>query len=625
MAIADLITHHYAQATLRFANAPGYPLFTIVGWLWFQASALLAPWFNPIQRLSLYSTLYAIPALALLYSLLIKIQLPASPPAPSPDLRLSRSGEGAGGEVVLIAVCATLFFAFTRYFWHYSVSTENYTSATLQIQLMILLALRWQERRNERTLLWLAFVCGLSLAHQVTVALAVPAFIVFVLGQQPDTLRKPRLIFKTALVAFAPLLSYAYVYWRGAEHPEWRGQGQWPSAWAWFVDFVSTKQGQHTLGLGWLWEGIPRDMLRLVTNELTLPVLVGGLIGLCLLPRWRAGLLLGMIAVFAPFLYIDRDGNWYETIIALYPLWVIGIVVLANRVLRVSAFRVGTMREAVKTHERATRQRPPGLTNRWLLPAAWLKAALVASFALLALTKLMDNYPIENHRDRPDATGLAPGWALLADAPAQGAWVAGTYAENLALDYLTQIWGVRPDVKRLSATLAASKLGEPLYVSRSAMPLAQDTLPASARLSAQGLNLIAVKTEISADPPPSARLVGQTVGPGLELAGYEVFRDAEHLDLALYWRATRPMALDLAISLRPLNGGQLLNAEGQPIVIDSLHPVGGFYPTTRWLTGEIVRDDYALPAEGAEQARVVVYRALAGGYENFGDALIPLH
>ena len=32
----DLITHQYAQAQGRFSNAPGYPLFTMGGWLWFH-------------------------------------------------------------------------------------------------------------------------------------------------------------------------------------------------------------------------------------------------------------------------------------------------------------------------------------------------------------------------------------------------------------------------------------------------------------------------------------------------------------------------------------------------------------------------------------------------------------
>src|SRR4051794_40058536 len=33
----DLITHQYAQVQARPSNAPGYPLYTMGGWLWFHS------------------------------------------------------------------------------------------------------------------------------------------------------------------------------------------------------------------------------------------------------------------------------------------------------------------------------------------------------------------------------------------------------------------------------------------------------------------------------------------------------------------------------------------------------------------------------------------------------------
>ena len=57
----DLITHQYAQAQGRPSNAPGYPLYPIGGWLWFRLTRPLLGWaLNPVQRLSSYSTLWAI-------------------------------------------------------------------------------------------------------------------------------------------------------------------------------------------------------------------------------------------------------------------------------------------------------------------------------------------------------------------------------------------------------------------------------------------------------------------------------------------------------------------------------------------------------------------------------------
>ena len=75
------------------SNAPGYPLYTMGGWLWFQLGrGLLGPSHNPIQLLSGYSTLWALVALALLYALLLVI---AGGPTPAgwpsrPSSRLLR-------------------------------------------------------------------------------------------------------------------------------------------------------------------------------------------------------------------------------------------------------------------------------------------------------------------------------------------------------------------------------------------------------------------------------------------------------------------------------------------------------------------------------------------------------
>lgn len=45
----DLITHQYAQVEARPSNAPGYPLYTMGGWLWFRLGRGLFGWLlNPI-------------------------------------------------------------------------------------------------------------------------------------------------------------------------------------------------------------------------------------------------------------------------------------------------------------------------------------------------------------------------------------------------------------------------------------------------------------------------------------------------------------------------------------------------------------------------------------------------
>ncbi len=74
LAGGDLITHQYAQVQGRPSNAPGYPLYTMGGWLWFHGlRSLLGQHANPTAILSAYSTLWALLALWLLYQLIVDL------------------------------------------------------------------------------------------------------------------------------------------------------------------------------------------------------------------------------------------------------------------------------------------------------------------------------------------------------------------------------------------------------------------------------------------------------------------------------------------------------------------------------------------------------------------------
>src|SRR5512136_933524 len=70
----DLITHQYAQVQGRPSNAPGYPLYTMGGWIWFHLGRLiLGRDHNPLPILASYSTLWALVALWLMYRLILEV------------------------------------------------------------------------------------------------------------------------------------------------------------------------------------------------------------------------------------------------------------------------------------------------------------------------------------------------------------------------------------------------------------------------------------------------------------------------------------------------------------------------------------------------------------------------
>jgi len=599
----DLITHQYAQVQGRPSNAPGYPLYTMGGWLWFRVGrGLLGPWLNPTSVLSLYSTFWALAALVMLYLL---------------GLELS------GGRWGLAAL-GTVFYGATYFFWYYAVTTEQYTSAVFQTLVILWLAFRWQRERRDSYLVLLALVCGLSLAHMVTVLLVVPPLVWFIWREDPQIVRRWKLLEVMALVALLPLLAYAYVYARGAAHPEWWGEGSWPDAWRWFLAFVSTRQGREELT--WTLGPFTDEFPWLVVREMTWPGLLAGLGGILTLGRRRAGLLLGTLALYLAFCYVDRYGNWYQVWMPMYAILTLGLVAAASAVWRHAERRWG---------------------GRW---AGWVVRALViAALALLALSRLIAWWPEADQRGKPTDDGLRAGLAILADGPEVGAAVLAQTDEALSLQYVTQVWGERPDVEAVSADRAREVLAtgkRPLYVTVAALPVFLEEVTTGAHLSSAGMAMArAAREPLMGGPGSEAQFLHDSLGGGLELVGYRL-RPACSLPeatrrwllpsgeagpgvvhLTLWWRAAERPAGDFAISVRPTRSGGLISQGGVLVQQDRPAPVWGYSPTSRWEQGELVRDDYLLffgdawPYDGL---LVIPYRPVEGGFENLKEVRIPV-
>jgi hypothetical protein len=330
-----------------------------------------------------------------------------------------------------IAALLTAFHATTFFFWYYSVTTEQYTSAVFQTLLLIWLALRWDDAPRDAILLAMAFVSGTMLANMVTTLFILPPLLGFIFLKTDPAgwrgwhyLKRPGLILQAVGLALLPLVSYAYIYIRGAQHPEWRGSGQWASAWEWFVAFITIQQGRDELapGLG-LQTFFTAEFPALMWRELTWLVFVGGLIGLALLGRRRAIFFYSTLAIYFIFCWGYRFGNWFQVIIPAYPIFTIGLAALLTHGLAWAG--------------RFSRQ-------RW-------SAGLISLFLVgLLLFNLSRNYASANQRYRPDDTGLDPGWAILADQPVPPALIGADFAEWVALQYLTQVWGAAPGITATS-------------------------------------------------------------------------------------------------------------------------------------------------------------------------------
>ena len=508
-----------------------------------------------------------------------------------------------------IAAAVTAFYGLTYFFWYYAVTTEQYTSAVAWTLAVVLLAFRWERERRDGYLLALAFLMGVALAHMVTLLFIAPPLLWFVLRTEPKLVRRPRLLAGVTALALLPLLSYIYVYVRGAQHPEWRGVGQWASTGQWFFSFLSTRQGRGELTWS-LKPFLTKEFPALIWRELTWPGLIAGMVGIAAIGRRRAIMLYATLAIYLAFCWIDRLGNWFQVIMPAYALLVVGLGAGAGWLWR----RIG---------ER-------GASGRGVRVA---RGAILLGLAALVIYRGTVSYPRADSSHRAEDTGLQPGWAILADDPPQGVAVLGTLGETLALNYLTEIWGVRPDVRSVTSAQAQNLLAEGalLAATEAALPLVPAEVSPSAHYSALGRTLVALSAAPTVYlPQPGATPLGE-LRPWLHDFGGELQLQAGRIGVdratgetlaLLIWQALAPPSQDWAVSVRLLQGGQEIAQ------LDREHPVSGAYPTSRWAPGEVVADAYpfALPPGAAPDGiKILVYRKLAdGNFVNLDAAQFPL-
>jgi hypothetical protein len=605
----DLITHQYAQVQGRPSNAPGYPLYTMGGWLWFHLGrAILGSAYNPIPILSSYSTLWALLALWLLYRLILEV-----------------TNRGQGGNWLVAALVAA-FYGVTYFFWYYAVTTEQYTSAVAWTLAVIYLAVRWERTRpdpkGDRYLLAIALLMGVGLAHMVTVLFLVPPLLWFLLNAEPRLLRRPRLIAGAVGLALLPLVSYAFVYLSGAAHPEWQGAGQWPSTWQWFWSFLSTRQGRGEL----TWSLTPfltGEFPSLIRREMTWPGLVLGLVGLAALPRRQAIFLYATVAIYLAFSWVDRLGNWYQVVMPVYAILAVGIGGAADWAWTgpIADWRLRHRVTGIGVRS----PRSVGVTAR-VFPLL-----VVGVLVGLVIYRGVVSYPLADSSNRPDDTGLAPGWAILADQPPPGLRVLAIASEALSLDYLAEIWGLRPDVRTVTAPQAQEVLtaGSPmLAATEAALPLVPAEVSPDAHYSAIGGTLVEIRSEPgnslpSGGPAWHEQSWQHDFGGLLRLTGGRVRRDPDtgEIVVLLAWQAPAKLAEDWSVSVR------LLQGQDEVAQVDREELVAGAYPTSRWSPGEVVGDAYTFalpPGVEPDAARVIVYRRTPGGFENLDVARLPL-
>ncbi len=588
----------FALPTAGVVHPPGYPLYSILGWLW---NHLAVWWPEPATRSNGFSVWWGGLALGLFYLLSQVLLARVLPQLPTAMRRLA----GLVAAVVL-AVSPTL--------WSQATIAEVYTLNAFLVLALLDSLLIWAEaqrrvaagsrqgdipdldmradaRRARRWLITAALVFGLGLAHHTSMILMAPAAGLFVLRVYPGIVRRPRQWVVPMLVGLLPLVLYAYVPWRAAQTPyltvvlspdktlplyqaDLSGFIRWVTG-ARFATALRPPS-EAVLQLPQAAEWTVQQL-----GPLGLLLVVTGLVYLTL--RQRYGVLTLTGATFLAYLTFNLFYGIGDIAVLYIPVYLVFALWLA--------VGVGALASGI-----TNTQRVPQLARRQGL--AWLVLGVVLVWALL------QGGAGFAAQDRSRDVRARLWWdSLLQQLPAEDALLVSNDRDEMTpLYYYQNVLGQHPqltavypqmiedpafgDIGRAIDTVLATTTRRPVYLVKP-MP----GLDVKYNLAEQGVLTQVIGPAVTRPPERPTNLL---LGSALRLVGYDVsptdtLVSGDPLNITLYWQPQQRLQDDYTGFI------QLLDDQGTKVAQADDHLAGGvFYPTSLWRPGEFVRDVFTL-------------------------------
>ena len=180
-----------ALVTGGLAHPPGYPLYTLLGFIWLK----LLFFVRPIFAANLLSGLFGASAAAMLYLILERL---------SGRRRLSTTN-----------AALALVFVFSYPIWSNAVITEVYTLAALLYLIALYAVLKFNDEPSGRHALIMLFWSGLMLAHHFSAAaILIAVVMVFIFNRPAASFFTVKNSIVGAAVFVLPLTLYLFLLWR---------------------------------------------------------------------------------------------------------------------------------------------------------------------------------------------------------------------------------------------------------------------------------------------------------------------------------------------------------------------------------------------------------------------------
>ena len=612
---ADSGEFQFVPYMAGLAHPTGYPLYTMLGWLWSHT----LPLGDVAYRMNLFSALWAAMAVALLYI------------TSTIFLRLVNA-KMPQGALYASALVATTAFAVSKTFWSQAIIAEVYSLHAFFVALIFYLLLRNAGRPDHSSLLLLmAFSYGLSLTHHRTMLLLAPAMAVFLwltgletrpIAPDRRMIHPGHLALRGVLVFLLPLLLYLYIPWRAPFTPYLRLS---LSADKELVLYQNTPQGFFNLVMGHMFRGElgyrPETLTRLrmvaalLRDQFGLVGVALGLLGvlrLALGRRWELLALTGLAylanVVFTLVYFIGDIFVLFIPSYLVFALWLaLGTATLGEGLGQAIIIWKGTP-VRYGPWEEGYQKMISGIRSL-------VSQAAVIPLCILPLIILSRNYA---QVDQSQNYEVSNRWQqILAEPlPQRAILVSNDRDEIMPLWYYQFAEGRRPDLNGLFPRIVPGpayenivrlideilSTGRPIYLIKE-MP----GLEIRYQLEPFG-SLVRVVGPAVTKAPQHPRPV--SLNEGMSLVGYDQEplspRPGEELCLTLYWQVRHQPEKNYSSFVH------LVDEAGQRLAGSDHQPGGDFYPTRLWQPGETLLDRHVLTVP--PQTPAGRYRLLVGMY-----------
>ena len=244
--------------TLGIAHPTGYPLFTILGFLWTKIPLPL----SKIHSLNIFAAFLTAMSVLVFYhlSFLIFDYLAGmeivKQKVRSQNRKLHRKGTAFGKfrsteldktAIGLISLAVALMYAFAGTVWSQALSIEVYSLQALLLNLILFTFIKAVLNNDTKYFMLSAFFLGLGFSNHMTTLLVLPAIFLMYFKRPGEKFNFSGGIYKTLALLIIPFIIglsfYLYMPLRSASMPEFNW-GWVSRSWAKFYYHLSARQYQ---------------------------------------------------------------------------------------------------------------------------------------------------------------------------------------------------------------------------------------------------------------------------------------------------------------------------------------------------------------------------------------------